>query len=85
MTGTTIKDKIIRIAPILIGDARFSGREAADFVRAGNQPNPNRIMCPIVPPTPRMKLVQTAGTVTFLLYRPKTNGPQKEPASAPQE
>ena len=83
--GTTIIERIIAIAPMLIGEARFSLNEAACFVSSGKSPNPNRIMCPTVMPMPRIKLVHTAGLEIFLLKRPNINGPRNAPASAPHE
>ena len=38
-----------------------------------------------IKPTPKTKLVHTAGTVTRLLYSPYRYGPRKAPAMAPQD
>lgn len=83
--GTRIRDRIIKIAPALIGEARFSGSDAADAESDGNQPKPNRTICTSVNLTPEIRLVQTAAFMIFLLNSPYKNGPKNAPDNALQE
>lgn len=64
-SGTSTSPAIIAIAPQLMGEARFSGSDAAAFVSSGKKPRLNRNIDTTVIPTPQIKLAQHAVFVTL--------------------